>query len=360
VPDGQSQPDGGVDADAGTDGGSCSTAEPWWDDGYAFRRALSIVAGSTDVPARYSVAVAIDHAALVQAGSSLESGADVRIICNGSQVPRMADPHPRSHWNQAATRIWFDLSQALGADQQDEACYVYYGNPTAVDPPNRWADSMGAGSAAEIFLAGEDFEGHSDGGDPDGWTDQGTDDWVLRSHEDDSWFGPPSGGDWNNGSVGTSMDDVADASWSANLYYWQEGAEGWAGLGARVESSGGGLMVLVQDREGYVATEYWSDPRTGWVERPDIHFPHGSIGRLEIITHGATASAYWHNPAGFTPERVTIVEDWAVGAAAGKVAVFAERPSATNQRWLDVDDIIVRQYIAPEPIVTVGCEQAAP
>jgi hypothetical protein len=369
IPDDQAPLDAGTDgaggADGAVDGGDCSTATAWWDDTYAFRRRIDVTAGSTDVPIRYSVAAELDHAAEVQASQSLDSGDDVRVVCTGYQVPRTADPH--DSWNQPATRIWFDLPAGVAAEQSNDACYLYYGNPAATDPPNKWSDSMGYNLPAEIFLSGDDFERHDDGASPQGWTDQGTDDWQVRVHDEDKWFSPQALGDWQNGSVATSMPDVDDASWSAELYYWQAGDNGWGGLAARVEgdgggaggaaAAGGGVMVLIQDRRYYVATEYWLDPNTNWTDNDDIHFPHGSMGRLEIVTLGSAAAIYWHNPVGFSPRRVTIVEDWTLGAAAGKLAVFAERPFGTNQRWIDVDDIIVRRFISPEPAVSLGCEE---
>ena len=53
---------------------------PCWDGNYAYRKKMTITAGSDDIPAGYSVSVTLDHAALVSAGNSLASGNDLREV----------------------------------------------------------------------------------------------------------------------------------------------------------------------------------------------------------------------------------------------------------------------------------------
>lgn len=120
--------------------------------GYGYRRALTIEAGAA-LDAGHSIAVTIDHAALVAAGKSLPDGSDVRVFevvdgCPGRELDRVADP--RMGWNAAGTRLWFAAPAPLAAGETRQGLYLYYGN----DDPAAVASDWNA-----VFEVGSDFEG---------------------------------------------------------------------------------------------------------------------------------------------------------------------------------------------------------
>ena len=363
VPAGSLPIDAGPDAapDAAIDGG-CDSDAPWWDASYAYRRRIVVAAGSSPVPARYSLRVVVDHAALVSAGKSQANGADLRVVCSGASQSRLVD----RFWaaNTSSTTVWFAHPDAVAAAASNEACLLYYGNPTATEPPSGASDSMGADPASQVFTHADDFEeAHTPAEQPDGWTDQGTTDYQIVQVGQNARLRAMTYNAWEDGTVASSMQSVGDAVWSADFTFWQNGENGWGGIGVRVESgSGGGAMVMVHDGGWDRFGEYWVGGY-GWVPDSSIHFPFGSTGRLEVVTYGNSLSAYWYNPIALG-DRVTILEADPIASSAGKLAVFAERPYLSDggslDRWVDADNVIVRPYVSPEPTVALGCELAAP
>ncbi|KPJ58208.1 MAG: hypothetical protein AMJ46_14510, partial [Latescibacteria bacterium DG_63] len=125
----------------------------WWDSSYAYRKKITVSAGSESVPSGYSASVTFDHAALVNAvpsSKSLASGDDIRIArWDGStwtELDRVLDP--LSSWNDGSTKIWFSLVDPISASSSDSSYYLYYGNISASGPPDDWAN---------VFMVGDDF-----------------------------------------------------------------------------------------------------------------------------------------------------------------------------------------------------------
>ncbi len=105
--------DGNGDGDVSTTGARCRT--------------LTITAGSDPLPSTYSIAVTIDHAALVAAGASAATGDDVRLLYQGAAIDRVIDVE--SSWNSITTRLWFRLRSALGTNASDSGYSLCYGTP---------------------------------------------------------------------------------------------------------------------------------------------------------------------------------------------------------------------------------------
>jgi hypothetical protein len=116
--------------------------------GFAFRREIEVVADAA-LPAGYSLSVAIDHAALAQAGKAQADGSDVRVFeveddCPRLELDRVADP--RIGWNATTTRIWFAAPDPDAAG----SLYLYYGHNDPDPPPADWN---------AVFEVGSDFDG---------------------------------------------------------------------------------------------------------------------------------------------------------------------------------------------------------
>lgn len=104
---------------------------------YVYRRRITINAGATAIPTRYSVAVAFDHAGLVAAGRSLASGDDVRIrYWDGAawkDLDRVRDV--LTAWNTTTTRLWFAVQAPIPGGGSNNNYYLYYGDLSAGSPP---------------------------------------------------------------------------------------------------------------------------------------------------------------------------------------------------------------------------------
>ncbi len=109
----------------------------WWDCDYGYRKQITVTAGSSAVPANYSTTLTFDHATLVTAGKSQTDGDDVRVVYwNGTswvELDRFLDPD--STWNNSATKVWFKVQAAISSSSSDGNYYLYYGHPSAVNPP---------------------------------------------------------------------------------------------------------------------------------------------------------------------------------------------------------------------------------
>jgi hypothetical protein len=280
------------------------------------------------------------------------------------------DRHVSSGWNSANTETWFKTQAAISGGALDDNYYVYYGYPAETGtPPSYWSDSMGADAPSRVYWYADDFEEHASGDDPDGWTDQGTEDFYVALYGSERWFQVNTWNDWRDGSTATGMDNIGDAVWSATVYYHQQGTNNWGGIGVHIDNGDIGWIVVVRGDDGLGGFAGWDrasepdwSPTTGWQPLPDIHFPLGSKGRIELITEGTNLDAYWYNPPGFTPEKVTIFTGFTIPAGTGKLDVHVERPGADpmNYRWIDADNIIVRKYVNPEPTASLDIDEEPP
>jgi hypothetical protein len=338
-------------------------ANEWWDTDYQHRKKITVSSnGGIAVPDEYSVSFSEDTASLISASKLRPDGNDWRIAYwDGSSWIEL-DRHVRSGWDSANTETWFKTQAAIGGGASDDNYYVYYGYSAETGtPPSYWSDSMGADAPSRVYWFADDFEEHNSGDDPDGWTDQSDEDFYVALHGSERWFQVNTFARWEDGSTATGMDNIGDAVWSATVYYHQEGDNAWGGIGVHVDNGDIGRIVVIRDGGWYQADEPdWANPYGGgWQSLADIHFPIDTKGRIELITEGANLDAYWYNPPGYSPEKVTIFTGLTIPADTGKLDVHVERPGTNpdSDRWIDADDIIVRKYVNPEPTTSLETEE---
>ena len=336
----------------------------WWNANYQYRKKITVSSSdSTAVPNEYSVSFTEDTASLISAGKLRSDGNDWRIAYWNSSSWIELDRHVRSGWNSANTETWFKTQAAINGGGSDDNYYVYYGySGETGTPPSYWSDSMGADAPSKVYWYADDFEEHASGADPDGWTDQGTENFYVALHDSEKWFQVDTWYEWERGSTASSMANIGDAVWSARVYYHQAGTNNWGGIGVHIDNGNIGRIVVIRDGGWHRADEPDWTNATGWQSHTDIHFPLGTKGRIELITNGTNLDAYWYNPPGFSPEKVTVFTGFTMPSGTGKLDVHIERPGAEpfNTRWIDADDIIVRKYVSPEPTVSLGAEEKQP
>ena len=332
---------------------------PWWDTNYGFRQEVTITAGATTVPSGYSVSFTEDTATLITNSKLRSDGNDWRVLYwNGTswvELDRWVDDIIGDGWNNANTTTWFKSQASITATLFDNNYYVYYGYAGQTQSaPASMSDSMGADVASKVFLYADDFEEHAALTDPDGWTDQGTDDFKVNLQGSEKWLQAQTRVVWSDGTTASGMANVGDAVWSAKIFHHQAGSQAWGGIGVHIGNGGVGRLVIV--REGFYdhADEAFSG---SWIANADIHFPLGTQGRIELVTSGTTLDAYWYNPSGIPPEKVTLFTGYTMPAGTGKLAVYVERPMTGNDRWIDADDVIVREYVSPEPATSSPVEE---
>lgn len=130
--------------------GRSEASMPWWDGSFTDRSNLLVIATDA-VPTAYSLAVTVNHAALVSAGSSQADGDDVRLLhwdgATWTELDRLLDPD--SAWNTTTTKLWFKTRAAINAAETDSSYFVYFANASASMPP---------ANGDNVFTVYDDFE----------------------------------------------------------------------------------------------------------------------------------------------------------------------------------------------------------
>jgi hypothetical protein len=302
----------------------------------------------------YSVSVVLNTTSLVSAGKMLSNGNDLRIVYwNGSSWTEL--DRQIIDMNTTSTQVWFKTQADISAGSSDNNYFMYYGNSAPPAPLDYWSDSMGADSPSRVYWYADSFEEHANNTDPDGWTNEGSEDYNVVVYEGNRWLKRMVRVNWENGTFASSMSNVGDAVWMVDIHYNQTGSNVWGGIAFHYDNGGVGYHFLIRDQGWYWANEDWT-VTDGWNTNTNIHFTLGQTGTIKIITIGTTAYCYWINPEGESPHEVLVVTK-TIPPDTGKVKVVVESPSVGNNRWIDADNVIVRKYIDPEPSTSLGPEE---
>jgi len=104
-----------------------------WLSGWNYRRAVTVTAGSSGMPADYQLRIVIDTASLISAGKMRSDGGDIRFT-KGDGTTLL------SYWvesgiNTSSTVVWVKDPDSLSANAS-HTLYLYYGNPSATSASN--------------------------------------------------------------------------------------------------------------------------------------------------------------------------------------------------------------------------------
>jgi hypothetical protein len=107
----------------------------WWNVSYSYRRQIFIKNNlASSLEAGYSVSLAIDTASLISVSKMLSNGNDLRIIYWAEDSWNELD-RDVINMNSTSTQVWFKTQTTIAANSTDSNYYVYYGNPSASNPP---------------------------------------------------------------------------------------------------------------------------------------------------------------------------------------------------------------------------------
>lgn len=114
-----------------------SVAAPrnWWNPSYDYHRRITIVNNvASTLGSGYSVCLTVNTTSLVSSGKMLSSGNDLRIVhWNGSSWVEL--DRDVIDMNTSSTPVWFKTQADISASNSDNSYYIFYGNPSAVNPP---------------------------------------------------------------------------------------------------------------------------------------------------------------------------------------------------------------------------------
>ncbi|KYK29235.1 hypothetical protein AYK20_05985 [Thermoplasmatales archaeon SG8-52-1] len=107
--------------------------ESWWDSDWQYRRNINITNNNDTaiLLENYTISFILD----TTGDKFLDNGDDLRIIWwNGEEYIEL-DRINKTSFGSDDTEILFKLQSDISASDFDDSYYIYYGNPSAVDPP---------------------------------------------------------------------------------------------------------------------------------------------------------------------------------------------------------------------------------
>ena len=209
---------------------------------YEYRKQITVVNSDPSVlNSGFPVQAKIDTASLVGLGKMQTSGDDLRIVWQDSNDNlRELDRHI-INMNQSSSYIWFQTQTSIAGGDSDGTYWVYYGDPSASNPPN---------NVNNIFIPGNDantvalYHFEKDAGTSTVLRDtSGTNNGVLTN-------GPT----WQAGRFGQSIDfdgsnDFVKIAHSSQLELAEGTIEMWA-TASDVSPNTQGQTYFSKDRLG--------------------------------------------------------------------------------------------------------------
>ncbi len=324
-----------------------ASAAPWWNSSWGYRMPINITNNnlSQTLEQNYTINVTFNHSALVQAGKSLASGNDTRIVWYNSSSGQNIelDRVNTTMFNNATnlTVLWFKLQRNISANASDTNYYVYYGNPSAgVAPAN----------GSNVFL-------------------------LYDSWEDGNYNANPA---WTVGSasyVSVVTSPVYDGTYSLQITYQNTGNE-WADINITPTPS---IIYETWWRDNGSPDLYDEFFNSTGYEVVGIHADGGSSNcvannggnfnsmgsvsidtwyRLKLVYDGSTVSCYRYNIDG-------TLHGSSVGNSITNPNNKIQRIRLSgggfpNGHNLIHDMISARKYLSPEPSAVLGAEEIFP
>jgi type II secretory pathway pseudopilin PulG len=313
---------------------------------FAYRRRITVTAGSAAVPAGYSIPLIFNHAALVTAGKSLASGDDVRVLywtgTRWIELDRFRDIP--SAWNTAATQVWFKLQAPLPASGSNNNYYLHYGDPASGPPP---------ANGDYVFLDYEDGTTLAD------WIRRDACNGTYTASSDGFLFQSTTTSCYRRMSKAAAHSDV-EIFWGFRSDSPTAGSNRHqVGVGARLNDAGAGYLVTPADatnarlRIRYVtswasAGSVIAQTGTGYSITPGVDY----YGRFYLVG-SAIRAKYWIVG--------TAEPAWLLQTIHSLVASGPNHAQVDGQASPETHrhrHIIVRQRVDPEPTAALAPEES--
>jgi type II secretory pathway pseudopilin PulG len=312
---------------------------------FAYRRRITVTAGSAAIPAGYSASVAFDHAALVSAGKSLASGDDVRILhwtgTRWVELDRVRDIP--AAWNTTTTRVWFRLQTSITASGSDGNYYLHYGDLSSGPP---------AANGDYVFLDYEDGTTLAD------WMRRDSCSGTYSSSADGFLFESSGSSCYRELSKAVAHGNV-EIFWglrsdspSANQNRHQ------VGVGARRNDTGAGYLVTPGDGTSVLSIRFvdsWSSAGTVIIQTPPGYPVTPGVdyyARFFLVGTDIRAK-YW---AVGTSEPGWLVQVLHSGAATG--AHYGQVDGLSTPQTHRHRYMVVRHRVDPEPTAALAPEES--
>ena len=119
----------------------------WWDSNYKYRKKLTVTNNAASAISDYSVKLILDTQTLVASNKLKSNCDDLRLVYFDGITSTELDII-NELCNSASTEIWFKIKNSINANSAGSNYYLYYGNPSAINPPS---------NRNSIYLKWDDF-----------------------------------------------------------------------------------------------------------------------------------------------------------------------------------------------------------
>jgi len=309
----------------------------WWDSDYKYRKRLTISNNASSSIINYSVKLVLDTETLI-ASSKLRSNCDdLRLVySNGvtfAEIDRINEP-----CNSASTEIWFKIVSAINSNSNDNSYYLYYGNPSATNPPlNR----------NNIYLKWDDFSTNT-------LSNYQLGNWLCYHGSCNSFMNLS----YNHGEVLFNTTEDHDSGLRLGLNIKDVYAKvTYSVSDSYTENSTVGIALRwTEDDEYYTAhisgNEYPSpaiakEKRTKYVKKNTTSIYHpsdGTLFNLAFAVWGENLRLWYNNILMLSGNDDDIYE-------------FGDVVFEVGQAIGYIDEILVRSYLEPEPVIDLASEE---
>lgn len=313
----------------------------FWSAEYNYRKQLTITNNiASTLGSSYTVLLTLDTASLVTSGKMLSSGNDLRIVnWNGSSFVEI--DREIIGMNTNSTQIWFRTQAGIGPSATDTNYYMYYGNPSAQNPPE---------GRSNVYLWFDDFSTNTTNNYD---VDRHADDWhgastnIYKPYWDSAnnavYFdtGDNYAGDWmpnaiNETDVYAEMKMNITGSYSTNttngiLLRWQNSSTFYGG-----HISGDSYLspcIIKNGRTTYVANK-----------TPSEYHAWNQWFTFAVAVYGSDLKLWVDGvqKVNGTDTQIT---------TSGKISFVVGQSIG----WMD--DFKIRKYVEPEPTLTSDGEE---
>jgi len=328
-------------------------ATNWWNANCSHRRQITIINNvATPLDLGYSVCVTLDTASLVSAGKMLSGGNDLRVVYRSVNGWIELD-RDLVDMNTTSTRVWFKTQAVIGASPAtDNNYYVYYGNPSATNPP---------ANKSKIFVWFDDFSTNTLANyDKAKWVDIHGDasQYALPIYDAVServWFDTGDNYASDMYPVG-----VTEAHFLMEVDFWANGSyptDATVALVGRLENLGTSSTHYYLDfshgayySPGITVDSWVNGERSNTVysEPSDYYWNFNTVHTFRYAIFGSIHKFWWNKDIS---QPADVIATDSLHTAAGRLGLV---PAQVRGWW---DNLKIRKYIEPEPSTSLGPEE---
>jgi hypothetical protein len=323
----------------------------WWNLDYNYRRQVSIVNNiASTFGSGYSVCSTVNTSSLVSSGKMLSNGNDLRIVYwNGSFLVEI--DRDIIDMNSGSTQVWFKTRADIPASGTDTNYYMYYGNPSAANPP---------ANKSNVYDFWDDFD---DGSVDAAWTFSQTGAASGSCSESGTVVvlnATTSGDLWDTSdnflflSISRSYDVLVESytsSWGGSHDTWSK----MGGVQLRQSLDANSKNRIMSPVYSFVGATNSYRLSTGGSTNEQTSSTQPKYCRLSRV--GGTSRA-WYSTDGVSWTELGSQISFSGGLSNPVRLGIHLAGLSSSAHWVEVDWFKVRKYVNPEPSTSLDSEES--